>query len=136
MTRHAILAGLLLATAVPATGALSTAGAATRPAYLAAHCVDAVVRPVSVTPCHQLRRQLVGLHWKRWGGRTATATGWLSRNTCVPDCPSGGTDLDRVRVTADRLRRCPDGLRRYTRVSYVPEVPGAIRSRVANVPCP
>lgn len=130
--RSVIIAGALVA-AVVLPGA---AGAAGRPTFLPAHCADQTIRPVQVTPgCDQNTRQLVDLHWSRWGHRRATATGSLYTNTCVPDCPSGTGRIDRVRVTADRLRHCRNGRRQYTRVTYVPVVAGAVPSRRASLPC-
>lgn len=132
MRRGTILVGL----AVAAAATPAVAGAAARPTYLPSRCADQVVRPAQVTPCHQNRRQLVDLRWSRWGRPRATATGTLSTNTCVPDCPSGAGRMDRVRVTADRLRHCRNGTRQYTRLRYEPVVAGAVPARVAALPCP
>lgn len=132
MRRSTILCGLAIAAAV--TPAM--AGAAGRPTYLPSRCVDQAVRPTLVVPCHQNRRQLVNLRWSRWGRPRATAVGTLSTNTCLPDCPGGEGRMDRVRVTADRLRHCRNGTRQYTRLRYFPVVPGAVPSRVAALPCP
>nr|WP_133995159.1 hypothetical protein [Streptomyces sp. 846.5] len=34
---------------------------------------------------------LQGLAWSGWGGPTATATGQLRGNTCIPNCAAGGS---------------------------------------------
>lgn len=125
-----LIAGLLAAAVLP--GAVGAAG---RPTFLPAHCVDQVVRPVVVMPCGQLRQQFEALRWSRWGQRRATASGWLYTNTCVPDCPSGAGDIARVRVTADRLRHCRNGTRQYTRLRYVPAAKGALRAGTVSLPC-
>lgn len=133
--RSAIVAGALV-TAVVLSGGARDTGAAGRPTYLPARCTDQSIRPVTVAPCGQATRQLLGLRWSRWGRPRATATGTLSTNTCVPDCPSGASRTDPVRVTVDRVRRCRNGRRQYTRLSYVPVVDGAVPSRRASLPCP
>jgi hypothetical protein len=131
--RIAVVTGVLAAAAGLAGAA---AGAAVRPTYLPARCGVQAIRPATVTPCNQLRRQLIALRWSRWGRPRATATGSLLTNTCVPDCPSGASEIAEVRVTADRLRHCRNGTRQYTRVRYVPVVAGETRPRSATMPCP
>jgi hypothetical protein len=125
--RLALASLLLLAVAVVVTpGGASAAG---RPTYLPAHCVDQLVRPVKVTPCHQLRQEFEELRWSGWGGRRSTASGWLYTNTCVPDCPSGAGELVRVRVVADRLRHCRNNTRQYTRLTWWPSADASARPR-------
>lgn len=131
MTRIAAMIAVAATAALTAVGA----GAAGRPAYLAARCSDLAVRPVSVAPCGQNRQELLALRWRGWGTPRATATGSLYTNTCVPDCPSGEGRVDRVRVTADRLRSCRGGTRQYARLTYTPVVPGAIAAGHATFAC-
>lgn len=100
-------------------GLIVAFAAAAPPVYLPAHCTDQSVKPAQVTPgCDQNRQQLVSLHWSRWGHPQARATGLMYTNTCVPDCPSGAGKLDAVRVQADHVRRCGNGRRQYTQLSW------------------
>lgn len=133
MLRTAIIAAVL-ATVVALVGA-SASGAASRPTYLPSMCTDQVIRPVQVVPCAQTTRKLIGLRWSNWGRARATARGSLTTNTCVPDCPSGASRIDPVRVTADRVRRCRNGRRQYTRLTYVSVDPGAIPTRRISLRC-
>lgn len=133
MLRTALIATVLSTVAVLLGGAAT--GEASRPTYVPSMCTDQAIRPVQVTPCAQTTRKLVGLRWSRWGRTRATAKGSLTTNTCVPDCPSGASRIDAVRVTADRVRRCRNGRRQYTRLTYVSVEPGAIPTRRVFLPC-
>lgn len=133
--RTAVLAGTITVTVLLGGGI--DAGVAGRAVYLPSRCTDQAIRPASVVPgCHQTTRQLQSLRWSRWGRPSATATGTLRTNTCVPDCPSGAGRDDAVRVTADRLRRCRGGWHQYTRLTYVSVERGAVPLRRVAFPCP
>lgn len=41
---------------------------------------------------------LLGLHWTRWGGRTAAATGRLYVNTCDPFCAAEQFEMRQARI--------------------------------------
>jgi hypothetical protein len=131
MRRAVAIVTVVASVAAAAVGA----GAAGRPVYLAARCSALAIRPVTVAPCGQTRQQLLALHWSRWGGPRARATGSLYTNTCVPDCPSGEGRVDRVRVTADHLRTCRGGRREYARLTYAPVVAGAVATGHARLAC-
>lgn len=48
------------------------------------------VRPRSyVISCADANTELVGMHWRRWTGRTAVGSGSFVRNLCVPNCAAG-----------------------------------------------
>jgi len=61
---------------------------------------------------------LTGVHWSRWGARTAVGNGTLEYNTCDPMCVSGNTRKVKTRIRLYRPRRgCdiwPDGVRRQS----------------------
>ncbi|RAG85019.1 hypothetical protein DN069_13735 [Streptacidiphilus pinicola] len=46
---------------------------------------------------------LQSLNWSGWGGSTATATGQLRENTCVPNCAVGGSTSNSATVTVSGL---------------------------------
>jgi hypothetical protein len=56
-----------------------------------------------VLACGDAGDELAHLHWHGWGDASATATGSLIAETCVPSCVAGGTKTYPVRVTVRGL---------------------------------
>ena len=56
-----------------------------------------------VLACADAGDELAHLHWHGWGDASATATGSLIVETCVPSCVAGGTKSYSVAVTVRGL---------------------------------
>jgi hypothetical protein len=72
----------------------------------------------------------------------AGASGAAGVRTCEPSCGEGEARSYPVELTASGLRTCPDGTRRYTRVTFafpegtpLPPQNAAARRTVAGFPC-
>ncbi|MGH2928867.1 MAG: hypothetical protein ACRDL8_11750, partial [Solirubrobacteraceae bacterium] len=114
MSRVTIALAAVVAAAV--TAAPAAAGAqdsgrhgarahATRHRVVIHKCVSgtAVAPKTYVLACGDGYTGLQQLHWKRWGSRTATATGRGFVNTCTPNCAAGRPATYPVVVTVSRL---------------------------------
>lgn len=76
-------------------------------------------RPTSITlTCADAGIVAHDLVWNAWGKRSATASGLATVKTCTPDCATGGSADYPVVLTADSIKTCRDGSRRYTRLRY------------------
>jgi hypothetical protein len=65
---------------------------------------SAHVEPASlVLACGDAGLELARLHWQGWGDASATASGTLIAQTCIPNCVSSGTKSYRVAVTVSGL---------------------------------
>jgi hypothetical protein len=102
------------------------------------------VQPTSVTlTCADAGVIAHDLTWQMWGAPAAAASATATVNTCEPDCASGSTEDFAVELTADRIKACRDGSRRYTRVRYhwpqgspyPTDAPGSINPYI-EFPCP
>ncbi|MEU1628085.1 hypothetical protein ABZ746_22675 [Streptomyces sp. NPDC020096] len=83
--RHCVLALVLTAVLVPATGSL--AGATIPTIRLDDLSQHPSVRPTRFEVTNDVA--LSGLHWSHWGASAATSTGTLRINTCKPNCARG-----------------------------------------------
>jgi len=82
-------------------------------------CGGATSRPSTfVVACGDGNYQLRGLHWRTWGARIATATGWAHINDCVPYCAAGRFHSYPVRLRASRRADCSNG-RAYRRLQII-----------------
>ncbi|MEW2416573.1 hypothetical protein AB0953_23005 [Streptomyces sp. NPDC046866] len=124
------LAVTLAAAPVPASAAPSpaSASASAAPARDPASVVvvdcsgGAQVRPGEyLIACGDGNNRLVGLDWKSWGTRTATATGTDLVNDCLPYCAAGKFRPYPVQVTLSRPAAWParPGTHRYTSLRLV-----------------
>ena len=71
------------------------------------NCWRLQTKPTSIViACADGNYALLGLHWRRWGSATATATGTARVNDCVPYCARGHFHDYPVTVTANTLTKC------------------------------
>jgi hypothetical protein len=79
-----------------------------------------VVQPKSlILACADAGVGASGLVWQDWGKATSTGRGIINIRVCVPNCAAS----TKVRhapgtITVSRILVCPDGRRRYTRLTY------------------
>ena len=81
---------------------------------------NTVVQPKSlILACADAGIGASGLVWQGWGKATSTGHGTINVRVCVPNCAAS----TKVRhapgtITVSRIVVCPDGRRRYTRLTY------------------
>ncbi|HEY1778331.1 MAG TPA: hypothetical protein VGG41_19400 [Solirubrobacteraceae bacterium] len=73
------------------------------------NCTKSQVRPTSIIlTCGDANSALTHLHWQRFGGVTAAATGDYSANDCTPNCAAGKFHSYAARIVLSKARVCPD----------------------------
>jgi hypothetical protein len=96
----------LISGAALATVATSNASAAPR-TVIVNYCGKVSYQPSTfVVACGDAGYQLRGLHWRHWGDRVSTATGWAAINDCNPYCAAGTFHRYRIRLRASKRAEC------------------------------
>jgi hypothetical protein len=96
-----------------------------------------VMQPKSlVLACGDANTAASGLVWQGWGETTTIGRGTISVMVCDPNCAAGTKSRNAPgTLTASRLQVCPDGQRRYTRLTY--DYQGNTTGPIAmTIPCP
>lgn len=115
MLRRVLLAAtvsLVLATAAGASRGL--------PLFYGCAGTSAAVRPPSILiACGDGNYVLATLRWSRWTATSAAGTAVAHINDCKPNCTAGTFHWYRhVTVSLTRARRCSDGRRLFTRMTW------------------
>jgi len=107
----------LIACVAAAVLPVSLSAAATLPVY--GGCTSKVaVRPHSIVfTCADANFYAAGLHWSRWDGKQAVATGTAHANDCAPYCAAGHFHTYRIDVTLSAPVVCAH-LDEFTKVSW------------------
>ncbi len=102
------------AVAIPASQALASS---TRGVKIS-NCTRALTRPRTVVlTCGDGTIALEKLNWSSFGGKSASAKGTISVNTCEPDCASSRSKSYPVKIVASTPKRCMGKLSVYGSVA-------------------
>jgi hypothetical protein len=77
------------------------------------------IRPSAIVfACGDGNFYATGLHWKRWNGTDAVATGTGHQNDCTPNCAAGRFHTFPLTVRLSRVVACVRGRREFSRAAW------------------
>lgn len=138
MLRPRLLVTMLALAGVIAIPALASA----TERRVVGNCTTSQVRPVRIVIyCADDNAELTHLHWRNFGGATATASGSYFVNDCTPNCAAGRFHSYPMRVALSNARTCPDKHDDYrsASVTFTAARPPGIKSAttaISLVGCP